>query len=83
MFPVFSDLSRTARALGRDRSFALTALATFALCVAANVAIFAVVRAVLLPAVMTVLGERNWYLPRRLGWLPRLRLDEAPSPVLD
>jgi RND superfamily putative drug exporter len=42
-----------------------------------------VVRAVLLPAVMTVLGERNWYLPRRLGWLPRLRLDEAPAPVLD
>jgi RND superfamily putative drug exporter len=42
-----------------------------------------VVRAVLLPAVMTVLGERNWYLPRRLGWLPRLRLDDAPSPVLD
>jgi RND superfamily putative drug exporter len=42
-----------------------------------------VVRAVLLPAVMTVLGERNWYLPRRLGWLPRLRLDETPAPVLD
>jgi uncharacterized membrane protein YdfJ with MMPL/SSD domain len=42
-----------------------------------------IVRAVLLPAVMTVLGERNWYLPGRLGWLPRLRLDDAPAPVLD
>ena len=30
------------------------------------------VRAVLLPAAMTLLGERNWYLPRRLHWLPRL-----------
>ena len=30
------------------------------------------VRAVLLPAVMTLLGERNWYLPRSLHWLPRL-----------
>lgn len=29
-----------------------------------------VVRAVLLPAVMTLLGERNWYLPRWLSWLP-------------
>ncbi|HET6550852.1 MAG TPA: MMPL family transporter, partial [Solirubrobacter sp.] len=30
------------------------------------------VRAVLLPAVMKLLGERNWYLPRQLNWLPRL-----------
>jgi putative drug exporter of the RND superfamily len=29
-----------------------------------------VVRAVLLPAVMAMLGERNWYLPRWLSWLP-------------
>ncbi|MDQ7907238.1 MMPL family transporter [Phytohabitans sp. ZYX-F-186] len=31
-----------------------------------------IVRAVLLPSVMAMLGERNWYLPRWLGWLPRL-----------
>src|ERR687889_202954 len=31
-----------------------------------------VVRAVLLPATMTLLGERNWYLPRSLRWLPRV-----------
>ena len=30
-----------------------------------------VIRAVLLPATMTLLGERNWYLPRWLEWLPR------------
>jgi RND superfamily putative drug exporter len=29
-----------------------------------------VVRGVLLPATMSLLGERNWYLPARLGWLP-------------
>ena len=29
------------------------------------------VRGVLLPASMTLLGERNWYLPRALRWLPR------------
>jgi uncharacterized membrane protein YdfJ with MMPL/SSD domain len=38
-----------------------------------------VIRAVLLPAVMTILGERNWYLPRRLGWLPRVELERTPS----
>ncbi len=30
-----------------------------------------IVRAVLLPATMKLLGERNWYLPRGLSWLPR------------
>ena len=29
-----------------------------------------VIRGVLLPAVMTVLGERNWYLPQRLSRMP-------------
>ena len=37
-----------------------------------------VIRSVLLPATMTMLGERNWYLPRWLTWLPRLGL-EAPT----
>ncbi|HTY95648.1 MAG TPA: MMPL family transporter, partial [Solirubrobacteraceae bacterium] len=31
-----------------------------------------VIRGVLLPATMKVLGEWNWYLPRWLGWLPRV-----------
>jgi putative drug exporter of the RND superfamily len=34
-----------------------------------------VVRGVLLPATMKLLGERNWYLPRFLSWLPRTELD--------
>jgi uncharacterized membrane protein YdfJ with MMPL/SSD domain len=32
------------------------------------------VRAILLPATMKLLGEWNWYLPRRLHWLPRRRV---------
>ena len=32
-----------------------------------------IVRAILLPATMKLLGDRNWYLPRRLGWLPKLQ----------
>src|SRR5213075_1092222 len=31
-----------------------------------------IVRGVLLPATMKLLGESNWYLPRWLEWLPRL-----------
>jgi uncharacterized membrane protein YdfJ with MMPL/SSD domain len=31
-----------------------------------------IVRAVLLPATMKLLGEWNWYLPRKLEWLPRV-----------
>ncbi|MEU0186253.1 MMPL family transporter [Streptomyces sp. NPDC006207] len=43
-----------------------------------------VIRGVLLPAVMALLGERNWYLPKWLGWLPDMTHDEAgvePTPV--
>jgi uncharacterized membrane protein YdfJ with MMPL/SSD domain len=39
-----------------------------------------IVRAVLLPATMKLLGEWNWYLPRWLEWLPRLDAGEAGEP---
>ena len=38
-----------------------------------------IVRAVLLPASMKILGEWNWYLPSWLEWLPRWDV-EAPEP---
>jgi uncharacterized membrane protein YdfJ with MMPL/SSD domain len=37
-----------------------------------------IVRAVLLPLVMAMLGERNWYLPR---WLQRLPLGQSVETV--
>lgn len=36
-----------------------------------------IVRAVLLPAAMQLLGDRNWYLPRWLGWLPDFHVEGA------
>jgi RND superfamily putative drug exporter len=36
-----------------------------------------VIRGVLLPATMRILGEWNWYLPPWLGWLPRVRLEAS------
>ena len=41
-----------------------------------------IVRGVLLPATMKLLGERNWYLPRWLEWLPRLEGRES-EPAVD
>ena len=38
-----------------------------------------IVRAVLLPATMKLLGDWNWYLPRWLEWLPRLEHDPQPQ----
>jgi uncharacterized membrane protein YdfJ with MMPL/SSD domain len=40
-----------------------------------------IIRAVLLPASMKLLGERNWYLPKRLGWLPKLEHEPQAAPV--
>jgi RND superfamily putative drug exporter len=31
------------------------------------------IRGVLLPATMKLLGDRNWWLPAKLGWLPQVR----------
>ena len=39
-----------------------------------------IVRAILLPASMRILGDWNWYLPKWLEWLPRLHAEgEAPA----
>jgi uncharacterized membrane protein YdfJ with MMPL/SSD domain len=39
-----------------------------------------IVRAVLLPATMKLLGDWNWYLPHWLEWLPRISPEEAQTP---
>ena len=36
-----------------------------------------IIRSVLLPASMKLLGDWNWYLPNFLGWLPDLRAEAA------
>ena len=30
---------------------------------------------------MALLGDRNWYLPKWLNWLPDLRVEGAPRPT--
>ena len=43
------------------------------------------VRSVLVPAAMKLLGNRNWYLPSWLEWLPNVRVDGVarPAPVAE
>jgi uncharacterized membrane protein YdfJ with MMPL/SSD domain len=40
-----------------------------------------IVRAVLLPATMKLLGDWNWYLPKWLEWLPHLEHGGSPDKV--
>jgi RND superfamily putative drug exporter len=37
------------------------------------------IRGVLLPAAMKLLGEWNWYLPRWLEWMPELNVESKPG----
>jgi putative drug exporter of the RND superfamily len=42
------------------------------------------VRCVLVPATMTMLGKANWYLPKWLNWIPNVSLgetDEEPEGI--
>jgi uncharacterized membrane protein YdfJ with MMPL/SSD domain len=40
-----------------------------------------IVRAVLLPATMKLLGDWNWYLPKKLGWLPKVTHEPEVAPA--
>jgi putative drug exporter of the RND superfamily len=58
VFSIFATLSFVdVKTLGVGLAFAVLVDAT-------------VVRGILVPAAMTLLGERTWYLPGWLGWLP-------------
>jgi RND superfamily putative drug exporter len=58
------------------------AIELFGLALASAVALDAlVIRVVLLPATLELLGERTWYFPARLDrWLPRLALEPPDHP---
>ncbi len=40
-----------------------------------------IIRGVLLPSAMTLLGDRNWWLPKRLGWIPQLTHEPEVVPA--
>ena len=42
-----------------------------------------VIRSVLLPASMTVLGDWNWWMPSFLDWIPRVTIEGDPDEPMD
>src|ERR1700751_1079675 len=40
-----------------------------------------VIRSVVLPATLTLLDRRSWYLPRWLDWLPHVEVERAAGPT--
>jgi uncharacterized membrane protein YdfJ with MMPL/SSD domain len=40
-----------------------------------------IIRSVVLPSVMDLLGRWNWYLPRGLEWLPRVQVEGPQQPA--
>ena len=68
VFAIFGSLSfMVFKQLGVGLAFAVLLDATL-------------IRGVLLPASMKLLGERNWWLPRGLRWLPAIKHEGAPGP---
>jgi len=41
-----------------------------------------IVRSVLVPASMKLLGDLNWYFPSWLSWLPEIHVEGRPRPAL-
>lgn len=42
-----------------------------------------VIRSLVVPALLTLLGARNWYLPRWLGWVPTVHIESAGHQLID
>ena len=40
-----------------------------------------IIRGILLPATMKLLGDWNWYLPSKLGWLPKVSVEPEVQPA--
>lgn len=40
-----------------------------------------IVRSVLVPSSMQLLGDKNWYFPSWLEWLPQIHVEGAPEPA--
>jgi putative drug exporter of the RND superfamily len=40
-----------------------------------------IIRTILVPSAMALLGDRNWYMPSWLKWLPDLRVEGTARPT--
>ncbi len=40
-----------------------------------------IIRSVVLPSLLVLLGEKAWYMPRWLRWIPNIGIERAPEPA--
>ncbi|MFI5046678.1 MAG: MMPL family transporter [Acidimicrobiia bacterium] len=88
---VVLGLTRTARVITSAALIMIFVFGAFVLNFSAEVKMFGfglafavfidatIVRMMLVPSIMEILGDANWWFPRWLGWLPRLDIDGPPS----
>ena len=92
---VVLGLTRTARVITSAALIMIFVFGAFVLNLSAEVKMFGfglgfavfvdatIVRMVLVPSIMEILGDANWWFPKWLGWLPRLDIEgtETPTPT--
>ncbi len=92
---VADGLARTARLITAAAAIMIVVFGGFVLSVDRALQLFGfglamailvdvtVVRLLLVPAAMELLGDRNWWLPRQLeSWLPQIATAPAPAPAV-
>jgi RND superfamily putative drug exporter len=87
---VVLGLARTARVITSAALIMIFVFGAFVLNLSAEVKMFGlglafavlvdatIVRMMLVPSIMEILGDANWWFPRWLAWLPRLDIDGPP-----
>src|SRR4029078_8307246 len=76
VFSIFGSLSFIMfKQMGVGVAFAVVLDATVVRLGVAVLLDATVIPGVLLPATMKLLGEPNWWLPSKLGWLPEIKLE--------
>ena len=65
-----------------DYFHAVTSPTPYVLAFVLGLSFLLLIRLVILPSILSLLGQRSWYLPRRLDWLPHLQADATPGTLL-
>ena len=65
-----------------DYFHAVTSPTPYVLAFVLGLSFLLLIRLVILPSILSLLGQRSWYLPRWLDWLPHLQADPTPGTLL-
>ena len=65
-----------------DYFHAVTSPTPYVLAFVLGLSFLLLIRLVILPSILSLLGQRSWYMPRWLDWLPHLQADPTPGTLL-